>query len=81
MTHILTTGKLEVTNILKKTKAKLFQDLTDGDVIEVTLPIDGPTYGYAVGLIVKNIKTGFVYKGHTISTIGRYLDCFEWKSV
>ena len=75
--------KLEVVNILKKTKAYMFKDLKIGDMIQCKVPIEsvGRNKGtYAVGIYVENLNT----KDYTIKTfneLGNIFSLFEFKEI
>lgn len=76
---------LEVTKIIKKTKAKLFGTLKVGDKIKLKIQVDkvgsktnGTTYSPIITIM--NIKSNeCVYK--SFNELGRIFSCFEFKEI
>ena len=59
---ILKSEKLIVTNILKKTKAKMFANIKIGDILEISIPMKyagrNGKIGYASYLTIENKTSG-----------------------
>jgi len=84
MDIIMSTGKLRVTEIVGKTRARLFGNLKVGDVIEITSKVAsvGSSRGrsYSVSLRVEHLRTGNV-KYFTYNEIGNYITNFNFEKV
>lgn len=57
--------RFEITAVFKKSKAKLFEELIPGDIIEMSLEIKC-SYGYSTYITVTNTRTG----NHDVKPIG-----------
>jgi hypothetical protein len=77
---ILKSERFVIKDIKRKTQAQFFKDLTDGDVIEISLALQRQHYAVAVVVDITNVKTG-VMGTHTLNTIRNYLACFELEPV
>lgn len=74
---VLRSGNLQVCEIKRKTKTRLFRELKVGDIITIETPIQytgGASKGnYVLGVKVKNIKTGY-FELMTINEVNRMLN-------
>lgn len=74
---------LEVTKIVKKTKAEMFKDLKVGSKIQLSVlaeSVGGNRGTYASYITIKNLETGD-YSHKSFNQIGSVLDKFEFKTV
>ena len=77
----LTSPKLKVTKIIKKTSAKYFNELKIGDVFQIRCKLsrvgrNGNSL-YATNLEFSKNSGEFIKTHHTYNTIENYLACFE----
>lgn len=77
----LTSPKLKVTKVLKKTSAKYFNELKIGDEFQIRSKLsrvgrNGNSL-YATKLEFSRNSGEFIKTFHTYSTIEKYLACFE----
>lgn len=72
---------LKVKKILKKTKAKFFQDVAEGDVIFLYIDTKSQIYNHYVPKVqLENLSSNL--KGeHSLLTIGNYISNFETEEV
>ena len=81
MDIILKSKTLEITNIIRKTKAEMFKNLAIGNKIVISVKVEsaGSNRGtYASYMTVENIENGeCAYK--SFNQINQILNCFEFK--